>query len=81
MRCRSGARKVNHRKRNALIGKAVGKRAAWLGTGIAVRAKPGELQIVPNAAVAAVFTVAGALVGTVVGLVIPTGGWREIYKR
>jgi hypothetical protein len=24
---------------------------------------------------------AGALVGSIVGVLIPTGGWREVYKK
>ena len=73
-------KKPGHRKRNALIGLGAGT-GAGLGIGIAARSKPGQLQLVPNGAVVAVFTVAGALVGTVVGVVIPTGGWREIYQK
>jgi hypothetical protein len=69
-----------HRKRNALIGLAAGI-GVGLGIGIAGRSKPGQLQIVPNGAITAGFTVAGALAGTIVGVVIPTGGWREIYQK
>jgi hypothetical protein len=73
-------KKVSHRKRNALIGLAGGT-GAGLGIGIAARSRRDQLQIVPNSAVIAGFTVAGAVVGTIVGVVIPTGGWREIYKK
>jgi hypothetical protein len=69
-----------HRKRNALIGLAAGT-GAGLGIGLAARSRSGQLQIVSNTAVAAAFTVAGALAGTVIGVVIPTGGWHEIYRK
>jgi hypothetical protein len=72
--------KPGHRKRNTLIGLAAGT-GVGLGIGIAARAKPGQLDIVPNGVVVAAFTIAGAIVGTVVGVVIPSGNWREIYKK
>jgi len=72
--------KPGRRKRNTLIGLAVGT-GVGLGIGLAARAKHNQLMIVPNSAVTAGFTVAGALIGTVVGVVIPTGGWRKIYKK
>jgi hypothetical protein len=72
--------KSGHRKRNALIGLAVGT-GVGLGIGIAARSKPNQLEIIPNSAVTAGFTVAGAVVGTIVGVVIPSGGWREIYRK
>jgi hypothetical protein len=72
--------KPGRRKRNALIGLALGT-GVGLGIGIAARSKPGQLDIIPNSAIVAGFTVAGALVGTIVGVVIPTGGWREIYRK
>jgi hypothetical protein len=72
--------KPGRRRRNALIGLAAGT-GVGLGIGIAARSKPGQLDIIPNSAIVAGFTVAGALVGTIVGVVIPTGGWREIYRK
>lgn len=72
--------KKGHRGRNALIGLAVGT-GVGLAIGIAARSGTGQLQIVPNGAITAGFTVAGALAGTIVGAVVPTGGWREIYKK
>ena len=72
--------KSGHRKRNALIGLGVGT-GVGLGVGIAARSKPGQLEIIPNGAIVAGFGVAGALVGTVVGVVIPSGGWREVYRK
>jgi len=70
----------SHRKRNALIGLAAGT-GVGLGVGVAARSKPGQLQVVPNGAIIAGFTVAVAFVGVIVGVVIPTGGWYEIYKK
>jgi len=72
--------KPSHRKRNTLIGLAVGS-GAGLGIGIASRPKPDQLQIVSSGEVVGVCTAAGSLVGTIVGVVIPTGGWREIYRK
>jgi len=72
-------KKPGHRMRNALIGLGAGT-GVGLGVGLGERAGHNQLQIVSNSAVMAGFTVAGALAGTVVGAVIPTGGWREIYR-
>ncbi|MGA2712144.1 MAG: hypothetical protein ABSG41_03480 [Bryobacteraceae bacterium] len=73
-------KKPGHRTRNALIGLAAGA-GIGLGIGIATRAKPGQLKIVSNGAVVAGVTAAGALAGTIVGIAIPTSGWREIYRK
>jgi hypothetical protein len=71
--------KRGHRKRNALIGLAVGA-GAGLGIGLAGRCTGTCLQIVPNGAVVAGATAGGAVVGLVVGFLVPSGGWREIYR-
>lgn len=73
-------KKPGHRMRNALIGLGAGT-GVGLGVGLGERAGHNQLQIVSNSAVTAGFTAAGALAGTVVGAVIPTGGWREIYRQ
>lgn len=74
-------KKLSHRGRNALIGLAAGT-GAGLGIGVAAaRTNSGQLAIVPNGAIVAGFAVAGALGGSIVGVVIPTGGWREIYSK
>ena len=73
-------KKPSHRQRNALIGLAAGT-GVGLGIGLAARSRSGQLEIVPNGAITAGCAVAGALLGTIVGVVIPTGGWREIYKK
>jgi hypothetical protein len=73
-------KKAGHRKRNTLIGLAAGA-GGGLAIGIAARAKPGQWEIISNDVVTAGFVAAGAIVGTVVGVIIPTGGWREVYRR
>jgi hypothetical protein len=73
-------KKGGHRKRNALIGLAVGA-AAGLGIGLATRPGPNQLKIIPAGAVVGGLTAAGGIVGVIVGVVIPNGGWREIYKK
>ena len=73
-------KKPSHRKRNTLIGLAAGT-GAGLGIGIATRPKPGQLEIITPDAITAGFTAAGAIGGTLVGLIIPPGGWREVYKK
>jgi hypothetical protein len=74
------AKKPGHRKRNALIGLASG---AGAGLIIGVAARNGSGGLGPNLdnVVTAGMTVAGALVGSIVGVLIPTGGWREVYKK
>ena len=72
--------KQGHRGRNTLIGLGIGT-GAGLGVGAAVDAQPCKgFCIFPNAG-KVVFTPLGAIVGTLVGVAIPTGGWREIYKK
>jgi preprotein translocase subunit YajC len=74
-------KKPGHRKRNALIGLAVGT-GAGLGIGLAADRCSGSC-FGPNlnGVVTAGFAVAGALVGTIICVAIPSGGWREVYKR
>jgi hypothetical protein len=73
-------KKLSHRKRNTLIGLAVGT-GVGLGIGIATRPKPGQLEVITPGLVTAGFTAAGAIGGTLLGVIIPTGGWREVYKK
>jgi hypothetical protein len=73
-------KKLSHRKRNTLIGLAAGT-GVGLGIGIATRPKPGQLEVITPDAITAGFTAAGAIGGTLVGVIIPTGGWREVYKK
>jgi hypothetical protein len=73
-------KKPGHRMRNALIGLGAGT-GAGLGIGLGIRAHPDQLHIVSTSAVVGGSAAAGAVIGTLVGAVIPTGGWREIYKQ
>ncbi len=75
---RVSVRKKSHRKRNMLIGLAGG---AGVGAGVGLASGCSGLCIVSKSQITAVTTMAGALIGTAVGAVIPTGGWGEIYKR
>jgi hypothetical protein len=74
------SKKPGHRKRNALIGLAAGA-GAGLVVGLAARHGPGGFGPNLDDAVTAGMTVAGGLVGSLVGVFIPTGGWHEIYKK
>ncbi len=73
-------KKPSRRKRNTLIGLAAGA-GGGLAIGIATRPGPGQWEIVSSEAVTAGLVGAGAIVGSLVGVIIPTGGWREIYKK
>ena len=72
----------NHRRRNALIGLAVGT-----GAGIIVGVASPELGqgkcaqgSCVNAGTASLTGAAGAAAGAVVGAVIPTGRWHDVYR-
>lgn len=73
-------KRKGHRGRNALIGLAIGA-----GGGLAIGAASDRhdsheaFNFFPNAG-KVVLTPLGAIVGAAVGAVIPTGGWREIYR-
>ena len=73
-------KRKGHRGRNALIGSAIGA-GGGLAIGAAVdRHDSGKgLNFFPNGG-KAVLTPLGAIIGTVVGVAIPTGGWHEIYR-
>lgn len=74
-------KKPGHRKLNILIGLGVG---AGAGLGIGVGS---DRSCAPNGCLFGknfakeVFTPLGAGVGALVGALIPSGGWREIYKQ
>ncbi len=78
---RLDARRNSHRKRNVLIGIGIGT-GAGLGLGLAARTSCTGFCISPvsNGVVVGAGIAAGALVGGIVGAVLPTGGWREVYR-
>lgn len=67
-------RKASRRKRNTLIGLGVG---TGVGAGIGAVSDDGYFS---KSDVATVFGAIGAIGGTVAGLLIPTGGWSEVYR-
>jgi|SRR5580700_7548513 hypothetical protein len=69
-------KRPGHRGRNTLIGLAIGA-AGGLATGAVI--DHGDHGWFPNLG-KAVFTPIGAIIGTVVGVAIPTGGWRVVYR-
>ncbi len=69
-------KRPGHRRRNVLIGLAIGA-GGGLGAGAAVdRSSHGWF---PNLG-KEVCTPLGAIIGAVVGVAIPTGGWRIVYR-
>jgi hypothetical protein len=74
---RVATRRAGHRGRNTLIGLGVGT-AVGLGIGAAFDAKVPDYWF-PNAG-KAIASPLGALFGTVIGVVLPTGGWRDVYR-
>jgi hypothetical protein len=76
---RVSVRERGHRKRNALIGTAVG---AVVGAGLGfmcLKACFGSTSELRGIFAATTAGVAGT--GAMIGAVIPTGGWREVYKK
>jgi hypothetical protein len=72
--------KRGHRGRNALIGLAVGA-GAGAAVGAAIfNCSGGCFGVVRSEAAGVGAGVFGAI-GAIVGAVIPTGGWRDVYKK
>jgi hypothetical protein len=73
-------KRKGHRGRNALIGFAIGA-GGGLAVGAAVDHHDARdaLNIFPSAG-KAIITPLGAIIGAVVGVAIPSGGWHEIYR-
>lgn len=76
---RVAVKKKNHRLRNMAIGLGAGA-AGGLAVGAAGDAQCNPHCFFGNNLGKEVVTPAGAFAGLIVGLVWPTGGWREIYR-
>jgi hypothetical protein len=72
---RISARGERHRMRNALIGAGIGA-GVGLGVGAASDSPNGFLPNIGKE----VFTPVGGIIGAIVGALVPTGGWHEIYR-
>jgi hypothetical protein len=78
---RVSVRKPSRRGRNMLIGLALG---AGAGAGIGFAGQAGCTGFCDGgftAAIAGVTTLSGAGLGAVIGAVVPTGGWHEVYRQ
>jgi uncharacterized protein YcfJ len=75
---RVAVKRPGHRGRNTLIGLAIGT-GAGLAFGAGADAKSRSGRMFPDLG-KAVFTPLGAIVGTVIGVALPTGGWRDVYR-
>jgi hypothetical protein len=76
---RVSVKKASHRGRNALIGLGIGA-GVGLGIGAGTDSSCKSFCFLGGNAGKAIFTPLGALVGVAIGVAIPTGGWREIYR-
>ncbi len=80
---RVALKRPGHRGRNTLIGLAVGTGAGLaIGAGADSQNSHGfmDLRGCWPLSCKAVYTPLGALVGSVVGVALPTGGWRDVYR-
>ena len=76
---RISQRKDGHRARNVLIGAGIGA-GAGLGVGLAA-GRCTQFCLVSPGVIRGALAGAGAVVGAIVGVVLPTGGWKEVYKK
>jgi hypothetical protein len=74
-------KKQSHRKRNTLIGLGVGAGGGLAFGGVLASAVKDSMLGGHGPAIVASSAGAGALVGVLVGAVIPSGGWRQVYKK
>ena len=74
-------KKQSHRKRNTLIGLGVGAGGGLAFGGALANDAKNSILGGHGPAIVASFAGAGALVGVLVGAVIPSGGWRQVYKK
>jgi hypothetical protein len=70
------SKRPGHRGRNTLIGLAIGA-GGGLATGAIL--DKGDGRWFPNLG-KEIFTPVGAIIGAIVGVAIPTGGWRVVYR-
>jgi hypothetical protein len=75
---RVALKRPGHRGRHTLIGLAVGT-GVGLAAGAVADSKAGPGRMFPDSG-KVVFSPLGAIIGTVVGVALPTGGWREVYR-
>jgi hypothetical protein len=75
---RVALKRPGHRRRNTLIGLAVGT-GVGLAVGAGVDSQRHPDDWLPNFG-KAVLSPLGAIIGTVVGVALPSGGWREVYR-
>ena len=75
---RVALKRPGHRGRNTLVGLAIGAGAGLaVGVGVDSQRRPGDW--LPNFGKEVLLPV-GAIIGTVVGVALPTGGWRTVYR-
>jgi hypothetical protein len=82
---RVSVKKKNHRLRNTLLGLGIGAGAGLvIGAATDANCKPllpgGGSCFLGNNIGKEIFTPLGAAVGLIVGAVIPSGGWRDVYR-
>jgi hypothetical protein len=77
---RVSVKKPGHRLRNTLIGFGIGA-AAGLTLGAVADARCTGNCIEGNQPLGKeAGTPVGALIGAIIGVIVPTGGWREVYR-
>jgi hypothetical protein len=74
-------KKQSHRTRNTLIGLGVGAGGGLAFGGALANDAKDSILGGHGPAIIASSAGAGALVGVLVGAVIPSGGWRQVYKK
>jgi hypothetical protein len=74
-------KKQSRRKRNTLIGLGVGAGGGFAFVGALANDVKNSILGGHGPAVIASSAAAGALVGVLVGAVVPSGGWRQVYKK
>jgi len=76
---RVSLRRKSHRARNALIGLGVG---AGIGAGIGAATSCSHcISPISEGGVIGIAAAALGALGAIVGALIPSGGWREIFRR